>query len=75
MQQLLRKNQDFFSIEKHQEAFDSVKQAVADATVSAVPNEKRRFVLDTDCSCNSRVPTPKTRTQWKDHLTTYRLWQ
>ena len=33
---------------KHQEAFDSVKQALVDATALAAPNEEGRFVLDTD---------------------------
>ena len=36
--------------EKHQEAFDSVKQALSDATTLAAPNEQGRFVLDTDAS-------------------------
>ena len=49
MQELLRKNQHFYWKEKHQEAFDSVKQALADATALAAPNEGR-FVLDTDAS-------------------------
>ena len=50
MQELLRKNQHFYWKEKHQEAFDSVKQALADATALAAPNEEGRFVLDTDAS-------------------------
>ena len=50
MQKLLRKNQHFYWKEKHQEAFDSVKQALADATALAAPNEEGRFVLDTDAS-------------------------
>ena len=50
MQELLRKNQHFHWKEKHQEAFDSVKQALADATALAAPNEEGRFVLDTDAS-------------------------
>ena len=50
MQELLRKNQHFYWKEKHQEAFDSVKQALADATTLAAPNEEGRFVLDTDAS-------------------------
>ena len=50
MQELLRKNQHFYWKENHQEAFDSVKQALADATALAAPNEEGRFVLDTDAS-------------------------
>ena len=50
MQELLRKNQHFYWKGKHQEAFDSVKQALADATALAAPNEEGRFVLDTDAS-------------------------
>ena len=50
MQELLRKNQHFYWKEKHQEAFDSLKQALADATALAAPNEEGRFVLDTDAS-------------------------
>ena len=48
VQELLRKNQHFYWNEKHQEAFDSVKQALADATALVAPNEEGRFVLDTD---------------------------
>ena len=33
-----------------EEAFDSIKQAIADATALAASNEKGRFVLDTDAS-------------------------
>ena len=50
MQELLKKNQHFYWEERHQEAFDSVKQALADPTILAVPNEQGRFVLDTDAS-------------------------
>ena len=50
MQELLKKNQHFHWKEKHQEAFDSVKQALADATALAAPNDEGRFVLDTDAS-------------------------
>ena len=50
MQELLKKNQHFHWESKHQEAFDSVKQALADATTLAAPNEQGRFVLDTDAS-------------------------
>ena len=50
MQVLLRKNLHFYLNEKHQEAFDSVKQALADATAFATPNEGGRFVLDTEVS-------------------------
>ena len=50
MQEILRKNQHFYWNEKHQEAFDSVKQALADATVLAAPNEEGRFVLNSDAS-------------------------
>ena len=39
-----------YNQEKHQEAFDSVKQALADATTLAAQNEQGRFVLDTDAS-------------------------
>ena len=50
IQELLKKNQQFYWEEKHQEAFDSVKQALSDATTLAAPNEQGRFVLDTDAS-------------------------
>ena len=50
MQELLKKNQHFCWEERHQEAFDSVKQALSDATTLAAPNEQGRFVLDTDAS-------------------------
>ena len=50
MQELLRKNQHDHWNEKHQNAFDSVKQALADATALAAPNDEGRFVLDTDAS-------------------------
>ena len=50
MQELLKKNQHFYWNEKHQEAIDLVKQALADATALAAPNEEGRFVLDTDAS-------------------------
>ena len=50
MQELLRKNQHFQWKKKHQEAFDSVKQALVDATALAASNEEGRFVLDTDAS-------------------------
>ena len=50
MQELLKKNQHFYWNEKHQEAFDLVKQALANATALAAPNEEGRFVLDTDAS-------------------------
>ena len=50
MQELLRKNQHFYWNEKHKEAFDLVKQALADATALAAPNDEGRFVLDTDAS-------------------------
>ena len=50
MQELLKKNQHFQWEERHQEAFDSVKQALADATTLAAPNEQGRFALDTDAS-------------------------
>ena len=50
MQELLKKYQHFYWNEKHQEAFDLVKQALADATALAAPNEEGRFVLDTDAS-------------------------
>ena len=47
MQELLKKNQHFYWEERHQEAFDSVKQALSKATTLAPPNEQGRFVLDT----------------------------
>ena len=50
MQELLKKNQHFYWEEKHQEAFNSVKRALADATTLAAPHEQGRFVLDTDGS-------------------------
>ena len=50
MQELLKKNQHFYWEEKHQEAFDSVLQALFDATTLAAPNVQGRFVLDTDAS-------------------------
>ena len=50
MQELLRMNQHFHWNEKHQKAFNSVKQALADATALATPNDEGRFVLDTDAS-------------------------
>ena len=50
LQELLRKNQHFQWEKKHQEAFDSVKQALVDATALAAPNEEGRFLLDTDAS-------------------------
>ena len=50
MQELLKKNQHFYWEDRHQEAFDSVKRALADATILAAPNEQGRFVLDTDAS-------------------------
>ena len=50
MQELLKKNQHFYWNEKHQKAFDTVKQALADATALAAPSEEGRFELDTDAS-------------------------
>ena len=50
MQELLKKNQHFYWEERHQEAFDSVKPALANATTLAAPNEQGRFVLDIDAS-------------------------
>ena len=50
MQELLKKNQHFSWERRHQEAFDSVKRALSDATTVAAPNEQGRFVLDTDVS-------------------------
>ena len=50
MQELIIKNQHFHWETRHQEAFDAVKQALANATALAAPNEKGRFVLDTDAS-------------------------
>ena len=40
----------FYWNDKHQKAFDTMKQALADATDLAAPNEEERFVLDTDAS-------------------------
>ena len=50
MQDLLKKSQNIHWEEMHQEASDSVKQALPDATTLAVPNEEGRFVLDPDAS-------------------------
>ena len=50
MQELLKKNQHFSWERRHQEAFDSVKRALSDATTLDAPNEQGRFVLDTDTS-------------------------
>ena len=50
MHELLKKNQQFYWNDKHQEAFDSVKQALAEANALAAPNEEGRFVMDTDAS-------------------------
>ena len=50
LQELLKKNQHFHWEAKHQEAFDAVKEALANATALAAPNEDGRFVLDTDAS-------------------------
>ena len=64
MQELLRKNQHFYRNEKHQEAFDSVRQALGDDAALTAANKSGHLVLDTDasqCSCDSRNPTPRTR--------------
>ena len=50
MQELLKKNQHVYWNQKHQEVFDSVTQALAEATTLAAPNEEGSFVLDTDAS-------------------------
>ena len=50
MQELIEKNQHFHWEARHQEAFDAVKQALANATALAAPNEKGQFVLDTNAS-------------------------
>ena len=50
MQELLEKSQHFHWEVRHQEAFDAVKQALANATALAGPSEEGRFVLDTDAS-------------------------
>ena len=50
LQELLKKSQHFHWETKHQEAFDAVKEALANATALAAPNEDGRFVLDTDAS-------------------------
>ena len=42
MQELPTKNQHFYRNEKHQEAFNSVKQAVVEATALAAPNDEGR---------------------------------
>ena len=45
-----KENQHFYWNEKHQEAIDSVEQALPDATASAAPNDEGGLVLDTDAS-------------------------
>ena len=40
MQELIKKNQHFHWEARHQEAFDAAKQALANATALAAPNEK-----------------------------------
>ena len=50
MQELLRKNQHFYRNEKHQEAFDSVRQALGDDAALTAPNKSGHLVLDTDAS-------------------------
>ena len=50
LQELLKKSQHFHWEVKHQEAFDAVKEALANAIALAAPNEDGRFVLDTDAS-------------------------
>ena len=50
MQEFLSKNQHFCWKQKHEEAFESVKQALADAIALAAPIEEGRFVLDTDAT-------------------------
>ena len=75
MQELLKKSQHFCWEARHQEAFDAVKQALANATTLAAPNEEGRFVLDIDPSRSSDSwhPTPTARTQWKNHFATHHL--
>ena len=63
-QELLKKNQHFYWENKHQEAFDSVKRALADATTLAAPNEQGSFVLDTD---ESTVAIAGTLHQEQEH--------
>ena len=50
MQELLEKSHHFHWEERHQEDFDSEKQALEDATALAAPSKEGRFVLDTDAS-------------------------
>ena len=50
MQEHQKKNQHFQWNEGHQEAFDAVKRALAEATTLAAANEKGRCVSDTDAS-------------------------
>ena len=50
LHELLVKSQHFYWNEKPRVAFDSVKQALADATALAASSVCGRFVLDTDAS-------------------------
>ena len=50
MQKLLKKNQHIYWSKEHQETVDSVKQALADATALAAPNEEEQFVLEMNAS-------------------------
>ena len=51
MQKLLKKN------EQRHEAFDLVKQALADASALVAPKEEECFVLDPDASAVARAGT------------------
>ena len=76
MQNFLEKNQHFYWNEKIQEAFDSVMQALAEATALAAPTmEDAFFGYGCQCSSHSQNLIPRTRTQRKYHLATHRLWQ
>ena len=78
MQELLKKSQLFHWEEIQQEAFDSVKQALADATALAAPNEKGLFVLDTDASdvaIAGILHQEQEQIGKKNYFTPYRLWQ
>ena len=50
--------QHFYWKGKHQEVFDSVKQALAEATAWAAPNDEGRFVLDTDTKHKKTTQRP-----------------
>ena len=72
LQELLKKNQHFHWEEKHQQTFDSVKQALADATDLAAPNDEGRFVLDTDAGAVALAGILHQEQQHNGK--THRLW-